>query len=225
MFGGKKSVEASDVFVVAGLGNPGAQYERTWHNAGFIALDRMARRLRVHFEPSKKLKGEVAQLRYQRKRLFLLKPDTFMNRSGESLSAIQSFYKIPSSQLLVFYDDVDLPLGASRLRWSGGSGTHNGMRSLLSHIGKDFPRARIGVGPVPKERDLADFVLSKMQNEELAKLETVCDRLIEATLEWIETGDQEKAMRLGNVTLPKPKKVRPASGGEAESGIMCEGKA
>lgn len=156
-------------FLVVGLGNPGKQYDSTRHNAGWLALDEAAATWKAGpFENKQKFLCTAAEATYKGMTLLLVKPTTFMNRSGECIRKLIDFYTLdPKKQLLVTCDDVDLPLGKFRLRMNGGPGTHNGLKSIVECIGQDFPRHRIGLGPQPEQRDLAAWVLSAMGDEEV----------------------------------------------------------
>jgi PTH1 family peptidyl-tRNA hydrolase len=152
--------------IIAGLGNPGSQYQQTRHNVGFDTLDFLAAQYRLTSFKYKH-KALVAEGNMQGSRVMLVKPQTYMNNSGESLREILDYYKIEPARLIVIYDDIDLDVGKLRIRSKGSAGTHNGMRSIISHLNTvEFPRIRIGVGkPVPP-MDLADFVLSRFSQEE-----------------------------------------------------------
>lgn len=154
--------------VIVGLGNPGKAYERTRHNAGFHALDELAAAFGTGtWKQMSKFKGEVLEARIGIVPVLLLKPHTFMNLSGESVRALVDFYKLdPAQNLLVVSDDIDLPLGTPRLRRSGSAGTHNGLKSIIEHIGEGFPRLRLGIGPKPEKMDLANWVVSAFSDEE-----------------------------------------------------------
>lgn len=162
----------SELFLIAGLGNPGPRYLRTWHNCGFMALEYLSQKHNIPLRNAKHKaltgRGVIAG-----QNVLLLCPQTYMNNSGESLAEALRFYKLPPENLLVIYDDLDTPVGRMRMRAGGGPGTHNGMRSILQHLGSDqFPRLRIGIGPKPAGWDLADYVLSevpKNRQEELFK--------------------------------------------------------
>ena len=154
------------MLAVAGLGNPGARYQDTRHNVGFIALDLLSRRLAMPFSKSR-CRALVAEGYVNGERLVLIKPQTYMNLSGQSLQEALHWYKLEPSQMLVIADDVDLPPGTLRIRPHGGAGTHNGWRSILQETGSDrFPRIRIGVGAPPEHWDLADWVLSSLGNDQ-----------------------------------------------------------
>lgn len=154
--------------VVIGLGNPGASYERTRHNAGWLALETLSAEYGVGEWQDKQKFASVAQEgRIVTVPILLLKPQTYMNRSGEAMRKIVDFYKLdPKEQVLVLCDDIDIPLGTLRLRRKGGPGTHNGLKSIVEQFGEDFPRLRIGIGPKPAQGDLAAWVLSRFAEEE-----------------------------------------------------------
>lgn len=177
-------------FVVVGLGNPGAQYARTRHNAGFETLEVLSRRWGVEIN-KKKLNGLVAETTYNGHRVVLVLPQTFMNASGECVQPILQWYKAPLTNLLVIYDDIDLPLGKLRVRKSGSAGTHNGMRSILGCLGNQqgFPRVRVGVGAKPEGWDLADWVLSTYrQKEDREEMEKTFVRAADCVEDWLKNG-------------------------------------
>ncbi len=156
--------------IICGLGNPGPEYAETRHNAGFLFLDDWARK---HDFPEFVLKGDalVSEKGQGADKVLLVKPMTFMNRSGEPLSKIVNFYKVPLENLVVVYDDVDLPLGEVRFRVDGSAGTHNGMKSVIQQLGgQGFKRLRLGIESrgktAPEQMDLSDFVLSRFSDEE-----------------------------------------------------------
>ena len=177
-------------FIVVGLGNPGAQYARTRHNAGFETLEVLSRRWGVEIN-KKKLNGLVAETTYNGHRVVLVLPQTFMNASGECVQPILQWYKAPLTNLLVIYDDIDLPLGKLRVRKSGSAGTHNGMRSILGSLGNQqgFPRVRVGVGAKPEGWDLADWVLSTYrQKEDREEMEKTFVRAADCVEDWLKNG-------------------------------------
>lgn len=154
------------MIILAGLGNMGSRYERTRHNVGFDTIDYLAAQYRISNFKNKH-KSLVADCILQGKKVLLVKPQTYMNNSGEALREIVDFYKVPIENLIVIYDDIDLDVGKLRIRAKGSAGTHNGMRSIVTHLnGEDFPRIRIGVGKPPEQMDLADYVLSRFTDEE-----------------------------------------------------------
>jgi peptidyl-tRNA hydrolase, PTH1 family len=153
-----------DLWLIAGLGNPGARYEKTWHNSGYQVIDQLACRHNIVCRRTR-FQSVTGQGRIGSARCLLVKPLTYMNRSGEAIREAIQYYAIDYAQCLVIYDDIDLPLGSLRIRRNGGPGTHNGMRSIIDHVeNDDFPRVRIGIGPKPEDLDLADFVLSTVPN-------------------------------------------------------------
>ena len=160
-------------WLIVGLGNPGMQYEKTRHNAGFMALDKTAAEENVQVTKYK-FKGNVGEATVGGKRCLLLKPQTFMNKSGEAVVAAMQFYKIDPEHLIVMYDDISLAPGKLRIRRKGSAGGHNGIKSIIELTGsEDFPRIKLGVGAKPsKSMDLADWVLSKFRPEELKEMET-----------------------------------------------------
>ena len=145
------------MYIIAGLGNPGKKYENTRHNIGFITLDYLAERHDIQINKIKH-KALVGEGRISGQKVLLVKPQTYMNLSGESLREVMDYYKVDIEDLIVIYDDIDLPAGTVRIRKKGSAGTHNGMRSIVQHLGQDFPRIRMGIGN-ERKGDLADFVL------------------------------------------------------------------
>ncbi|MEA5048720.1 MAG: aminoacyl-tRNA hydrolase [Eubacteriales bacterium] len=170
------------MFIVAGLGNPGILYQRTRHNAGFQALDRIAQEL--HIRVTKRgFSGVYGEGVYGGERVVLVKPTTYMNLSGDCIQAVLHFYKCPVERLIVLYDDIELPVGTLRIREKGSAGTHNGMRSIIACVNSEnFPRIRIGVGD-RNGGDLKDYVLGRPGKGEQAELENAfCDAVDAAKL-------------------------------------------
>jgi PTH1 family peptidyl-tRNA hydrolase len=161
--------------LILGLGNPGREYAGTRHNVGFTALDAFAEA--NNFDPwinKKDLKCEMASTRLGDTQVILIKPTTFMNLSGEAAQAVAHFYKIPAERIVAVYDEIDVDFGQIRLRTGGGSAGHNGVKSLIQHLGEDFGRVRVGIGPkVPEQIDSADFVLGKFSKEQAAQLKNL----------------------------------------------------
>jgi PTH1 family peptidyl-tRNA hydrolase len=154
------------MMLVFGLGNPGTAYRNSRHNAGYLALEELSGKIGIPIS-KKKFNAGYGEGQVNGEKVLLIEPHTFMNNSGVCVLDFASFYKVPSQSLLVIYDDVDLPPGVIRVRESGGAGTHNGMRDILSKIHtEDFPRVRIGTGAPPPEWDMADYVLSRPVGEE-----------------------------------------------------------
>ena len=184
--------------IVVGLGNPGAQYLHTRHNAGFLAIDYICNKYNARVNKSAH-KGLVGEATIGGKRVLLVKPQTFMNLSGECVRAVLDFYKISPDNLIIIYDDISLDVGRLRVRRDGSAGGHNGIKSILEHLGtKTFPRIKIGVGQKPHpDYDLASWVLSEFKDDELKALEgtlpTVCEGL-----EKILTSSIDDAMQICN---------------------------
>lgn len=153
------------MIAIVGLGNPGKSYEKTVHNLGFMALDNFAESHNLEFTKNKFM-GKVAEGMVSGEKVMLLKPETFMNLSGKSVIDMMNMLKLNPTEILVISDDIDLPFGDLRLRQSGSAGTHNGLRDIVSRIGTDFPRIRVGAGR-PENVELATYVLSKIPQEKM----------------------------------------------------------
>jgi peptidyl-tRNA hydrolase, PTH1 family len=191
--------ETKTHFLIAGLGNPGAQYRQTRHNVGFMVVDRLAARLGVTFSRLES-KALVTKADYQGQRLVLVKPRTFMNLSGQPISSLTRYYKVPHENLLVTYDEVDLPLGTLRLRPGGGSAGHKGMASIIERLGEqEFPRLRLGVSRPPGRMNAADYVLQDFSASEKELLNLALDAAVEAILVFATEG-LEAAMNKFNGT-------------------------
>lgn len=155
----------SDSWLIAGLGNPGDKYAYTWHNCGFLTVDLLSERnnIRVDRTQFHSLFGKGTIGGHE---VFLMKPKTFMNNSGEAVGPFANYYKIDPSHVIIVYDDIDIGKGTIRVRTKGSAGTHNGMKSVIAHLGtQEFPRVRIGTGPVPENVDLISFVLSQIPKD------------------------------------------------------------
>ena len=158
------------MYVIAGLGNPGKKYANTRHNMGFITIDQLAEKHDIKVDKVK-FKALVGEGRIAGQKVLLVKPQTYMNLSGESIQEVMHFYKLEPEELIVIYDDLDLDAGALRLRKFGSAGTHNGMRSVVQHLGSDrFPRIRLGIGNQGK-KDIIDFVIGGFSKDEVPVLE------------------------------------------------------
>jgi peptidyl-tRNA hydrolase, PTH1 family len=176
--------QASRIRLIAGLGNPGAEYAATRHNIGFLVVDRIAAQFGSTWERSTKWGGLIAK----HKDIILIKPMTYMNRSGEPLHAVAQFHKIGPREILVVLDDFALPLGRLRLRSRGSSGGHNGLESILMQFGTDeIPRLRIGIGAAPSEGSV-DYVLSRFFEEEQPLVRSTIDRAVDAVKCAIDKG-------------------------------------
>lgn len=179
--------------LIVGLGNPGPKYEATRHNAGFLAVDALAETLGVSFGASK-YRCELAELRHPaHDKVFLLKPQTFMNLSGESAGSFAAFYKIAPADVLAVYDDLDLPPGRLRFATKGGAGGHNGVKSLIQAFGTpEFPRLKIGIGrPLHPDHEVVDYVLQKFPKEERECFDKTLKLAVEALQLYLERGVAE----------------------------------
>jgi PTH1 family peptidyl-tRNA hydrolase len=173
--------------MVAGLGNPGAQYKGTRHNAGFAVIDELARRGSVTFE-SAPAEALIAKWRRSDETVLLVKPLTFMNLSGQAIGELQRYFKIDLGDLLIVVDEVQLPLGKLRARARGSAGGHNGLKSVIAHLGDEFSRLRVGVGRGEGQRNLADHVLSRFEKDEAAEVERMTARAADAAEMFITSG-------------------------------------
>ena len=191
MFGRK-----SDAWLIVGLGNPGKQYERTRHNCGFRALDALADKLNCKVNKCK-YQGLYGQVTYNGKKLFLLKPQTYMNLSGRSVLQLSAYYSIPPQRIIVLFDDISLEPGRLRIRSDGSAGGHNGIKSIIQELGsQDFPRVKIGVGAkTHPDQDLADWVLSTFSASEEKALSAALPCAGDASLCIIDYGVPEAANR------------------------------
>lgn len=186
-----------ELWLVVGLGNPGRQYEKTWHNCGYLVLEVLSQR---HQIPLNKIrfKGLTGQGTIAGRKVILLQPTTYMNLSGESVREAMAFYKIPPQRTLVIYDDLDLPAGQIRMRPSGGAGTHNGMRSIIGQLGRqDFPRVRVGIGPLPANWELVSYVLSDIPQDQQKEMFEAFSRAADAVEKTLRDGI-EAAMNQAN---------------------------
>lgn len=175
-------------YLIVGLGNPGRRYRGNRHNVGFRCVDRLAALHGLTFDKRQK-KGRLALGNIRERRVVLLKPQTFMNKSGEAVVPIANFYSIPPEQMLVIYDDLDLPPGSLRLRPGGGSGGHKGMRSIIEQMGRqDFPRLRIGIGRPPGRMDPAAYVLQDFPPDEEPQIAETLERATAAIEVWLTEG-------------------------------------
>lgn len=191
MFGKKQ-----ENWLIVGLGNPGREYEKTRHNAGFRAVDILADQLRCKIDKAK-FQGLYGQVSYKGSKLFLLKPQTFMNLSGRSVLQLSAYYNIPPDNIIVMFDDISLAPGRLRIRANGSAGGHNGIKSIIAELGsQDFPRVKIGVGAKPTpEFDLAAWVLSTFSAKEEKDLAFALDNAASAALAIIDSGVPEAANR------------------------------
>ncbi len=181
-------------FLIVGLGNPGKEYEITRHNAGFLLMDMLSDRLGAKINKIK-FKAVVGEANIAGKRCLLMKPQTFMNSSGEAVKEACTFYKIPPENVIVAFDDISLPCGGLRIRRKGSAGGHNGIKSIIRHLGSEnFPRLKLGVGEKPHpDYDLADYVLSNFAKSEIPQMKQAMEKACDA-LEYLVQGNIDEAM-------------------------------
>ena len=179
-----------DVYLIVGLGNPGAEYARTRHNAGFMAVERLARRWQADWTVEEKFLARLAKLDRQQRRIMLCQPQTYMNSSGEAVGRVKDYYRVPLTHLMVVVDDADLPIGEIRLRPQGSSGGHHGLESVEKHLRtRSYPRLRIGIGRTASdEREITGHVLGRFRAEDAAVLEQVLARVVDQIECWLDAG-------------------------------------
>ena len=195
---GEETVKGPVEYLIVGLGNPGLQYMKTRHNAGFMAMDTLGETLGVSFDKYK-FHAKIAEAVISGRKCLLMKPETYMNNSGEAVEQARAYYKLDIDHIIVIYDDISLQPGYMRIRRKGSDGGHNGIKSIIELTGEDtFPRIKIGVGKKPHPKfDLADWVLSRFNEEEQAKIDEVCTNACKA-LELMVDGRTDEAMNKFN---------------------------
>ncbi len=188
--------KTTENWLIVGLGNPGSQYEKTRHNCGFRAIDILSESLNCKVDKAK-FQGLYGQVAWEGRKLFLLKPQTYMNLSGRSVLQLSAYFNIPPQRIIVLFDDISLPPGRIRIRGDGSAGGHNGIKSIIAELGSQmFPRVKIGVGAKPQgDSDLADWVLSGFSSMEEKHLAGALTNAAEAVLCIIEKGVPEAANR------------------------------
>lgn len=184
----------AQIKLIAGLGNPGTQYEATRHNVGFWFLNELARSKGAQFKHERKFHGEVAKVTLEGQDIWLIKPLTYMNRSGQAVASLAHFYKIPPESILVVHDELDIATGLVRLKKGGGHGGHNGLRDMISQLGdKGFMRLRLGIDHPGHSSEVSHYVLSKPKPEDARLMEYAIDEVLRQ-LHLIIPGEMEKAM-------------------------------
>ncbi len=199
-----------NLYLIVGLGNPGSEYSRTRHNAGFDLVELLARRWKAGWNFERKFDARLARAEPGGRKALLCQPQTYMNSSGDAVGQVVGFYRVPLTRLLVVVDDADLPLGEIRLRPSGSSGGHHGLESIEQRLGtRDYARLRIGIGRQPGARQITNYVLGRFSSTEAAVAAKVLDVASHQVETWLEAGIQ-KAMSQFNGT------VSPADEGKAQ---------
>lgn len=192
------------MYLIAGLGNPGAEYENTRHNVGFHVIDCLAEKLNTEVK-EKKFFALCGRAVLNGEKILLMKPQTYMNHSGESLRAAADFFKVAADHVIVVSDDIDLEEGQLRIRLKGSAGGHNGLKSIIAHLGaQEFKRVRVGIGAKPEGWDLADYVLGKLKGNDLKQMEKAYQTAADAVC-LIVTDGGEKAMNRYNRKMERAK--------------------
>lgn len=199
--------------LIVGLGNPGREYAETRHNVGFMVLARLADRLGAAWKADKARKGELAAA----PGVLLVRPQTFMNLSGECVGPLMRYYKYEPEQVLVIYDDIAFPTGSLKLRTSGSAGGHNGVKSLIAHLGSErFPRIRVGIG-LPGQKNMVGHVLGRISPEERPAFEDALNRAVDAALDALREGFDAAANRYNTKKTPPPPPAVPPAPQDAPS--------
>lgn len=204
------------MYIIVGLGNPGKKYELTRHNMGFLALDLLADKYGIKVDRLK-FKALTGEGRIEGKKVLLVKPQTYMNLSGESVREVMNFYKEPVENLIVIYDDIDIPEGTLRIRPKGSAGTHNGMRNIVYLLGDDnFPRIRVGIGG-ERKMDLVNYVTGRVTEDEADSLWSALNKAAEAAAD-IVINDVIHAMQEYNIKPKRLKKEKEAEEAKEKNG-------
>ncbi len=190
-----------NLFLIVGLGNPGAEYAKTRHNAGFLLVAKLAERWKANWSLEKKFNARIARAERDAGRVVLCEPQTFMNASGESVGPVVGFYRVPLKQVMVVVDDADLPLGEIRMRPGGSSGGHHGLESIEQHLGtREFARLRIGIGRKDGAREITGHVLGRFGTGESELIEKVLTVAADQAEAWLKAGIQKAMSQFnGNV--------------------------
>jgi len=193
-----------NLYLIVGLGNPGKRYERTRHNAGFLAVDRLARRWSLAWATEARFDARSARVDREGRRVLLVQPQTFMNRSGDAVGRYVTYYRVALDRMLVVVDDADLELGTLRLKPRGSSGGHHGLESIESHLGtREYARLRIGIGRRPEgPREITDYVLGRFEPSEWRGFERVLERSADQMECWMAAGMSVAMNRYNGVLAP-----------------------
>jgi PTH1 family peptidyl-tRNA hydrolase len=187
------------VKMIVGLGNPGTKYSNTKHNIGFMAIDEIVKNLDITFTEDKNFKAEVGSTFINREKIYFVKPTTFMNNSGIAVKELLTYYNIPVEDLLVIYDDLDMDVGKIRFRQKGSAGGHNGMKSIIAHLGtQEFDRIKIGIGRPKNGMTVINHVLGKFELNDSIEIKMSLDKVVSAVNFYLQEDDFEKIMRKFN---------------------------
>ena len=193
-----------NLYLMVGLGNPGSEYARTRHNAGFLVVERLAEKWRAVWSYEKKFSARVARAERDGRRVLLCEPQTYMNSSGEAVGALVEFYRVPLKGLFVVVDDADLPLGEIRLRPGGSSGGHHGLESIEQHLGtREYARQRIGIGREGGAREITGYVLGRFNSTEAAQMDKVLTVACDQAECWLRAGTQKAMNQFNGVALER----------------------
>lgn len=189
--------------LIVGLGNPGAEYARTRHNAGFLVVERLAEQWKSGWANERKFVSRIAKAERSGRKVLLCEPQTFMNLSGEAVGALVKYYQVPVGKILIVVDDADLPFGEIRLRPGGGTGGHHGLESVTQHLGsKDYARLRVGIGRKNEVREITNHVLGKFESAEQELLEKVLSRVAGQVECWLSDGLQKAMSQFNGAISP-----------------------
>lgn len=212
----KQESKGQEFFCIVGLGNPGRQYEDTKHNVGFHVIDRLAEKYEISVTKFKN-KALMGDGTIKGKRVLLVKPQTYMNLSGESVREIVNFYKIPQERFVVIFDDTSLPCGSVRIREKGSHGGHNGIRNIIDQMGtEEFYRIKVGIGEKPNGWDLADYVLAKFDPDDLPLMEQGMEKAVTGVEVMLSRGIKEAANRVNQKAKTAKKQKAQAEAAQAE---------
>jgi PTH1 family peptidyl-tRNA hydrolase len=191
-----------NLYLIVGLGNPGAEYARTRHNAGFEVVQRLAARWKASWAYEKRFNVSLARAELGERRVLLCQPQTYMNASGEAIGPLAAFYRIDTGRILVVVDDADLPLGQLRMRPGGSSGGHHGLESIEQHLGtREYARLRVGIGRLGTAREIKNYVLGRFSPEETAVAAKVLDAAADQAHTWVEAGVQTAMNRFNGLSI------------------------
>jgi PTH1 family peptidyl-tRNA hydrolase len=195
-------------YFIAGLGNPGREYDATRHNIGFVLVDRLAARWHATWTLEKKFQARLAKVEQDGRKVILGQPQTFMNASGEAIGAVGRFYQLPAERILIVVDDADLPLGQLRMRPEGSSGGHHGLESIEQQLGtRGYPRLRLGIGRRSEDqRQITDYVLGRFEAAERKTMEEVLDRAVRQVECWLAHGIQQAMNEFNRAVTAPPEK-------------------
>jgi len=207
--------ENEPIQIIVGLGNPGSRYEDTRHNAGFWFVDLLARRYGAAFKEERRFQGELARIQVDGREVRLLKPTTFMNRSGNSIRSLAAYLKVPPEAVMIAHDDLDLPIGTVRLKRGGGAGGHNGLKDVIAHLGREFFRLRIGVGHPGHQNEVIDYVLTRPSREEESSILASIEEAADVMPVLLGEGEQRAMNRLH--TRQAPDAEPPAEAGNDDA--------